>query len=306
MESMRRLLVLLLAVALLAAVVEALVMTWRKPGSYDWKAGAVSLFDQFLRRIVQVLPLSVAAPLFEWAWVHRLWTFDLSGLGSILLLFIGQEFCYYVYHRAAHRVRWFWITHSVHHSPNQLNLSAALRLGLTGRLTGTALFFTPLVWIGFHPTVVLGALSINLLYQFWIHATWIPKLGWLEGILNTPSAHRVHHARNVEYLDANYGGVLLVFDRLFGTYRPERDDLPCEYGLVKPVTSYNPLVIQFGPWVQFFCDLCASRSLREIAGTVFMPPGWSADGPGETTESLRALAQKCGESEAESGGGRRA
>lgn len=290
MESMRQILVVLLAAALLAAVVEALVTAWRKPGQYDWKAAAVSLFDQFLRRLVQALPLSLAAPVFGWVWTHRLSTIELSGPGPVLLLFVGQEFCYYLYHRAAHRVRWFWISHSVHHSPNQLNLSAALRLGLTGRLTGTALFFAPLVWLGFHPTVVLGALSINLLYQFWIHATWIPRLGWLEGVLNTPSAHRVHHARNVEYLDANYGGVLLVFDRLFGTYRPERDDLPCEYGLVKPVTSYNPLVVQFGPWVQFLRDLWASRSLREAAGAVFMPPGWSAHGPGETTEALRAHA----------------
>lgn len=290
MDPLRKVLIVILAVALLAAAIEAVVTAWRKPGRYDWKAAAVSLFDQFLRRFIQMLPLSVATPLFSWLGSHRLWTLDLSGPASIFLLFIGQECCYYFYHRAAHRVRWFWVTHSVHHSPNQLNLSAALRLGLTGRLTGTALFFTPLVWLGFQPAVVLGALSINLLYQFWIHATWIPKLGFLEGILNTPSAHRVHHARNLEYLDANYGGVLLIFDRLFGTYRPERDDLPCEYGLVKPVTSYNPLVIQFGPWVQFFRDLLAARSLYQLAGTVFMPPGWSAHGPGETTEALRMLA----------------
>jgi len=290
MESSRKLLLALLAVALLAALIEAVVLSWRRPGSYDWKAAAVSLLDQFLRRFVQLLPLSVAAPVFEWLWRHRLWSLDLSSAWAVLLLFVGQELCYYVYHRAAHRIRWFWVTHSVHHSPNQLNLSAALRLGLAGRVTGTALFFSPLVWIGFEPAVVLSALSINLLYQFWIHATWIPKLGWLEGILNTPSAHRVHHARNVEYLDANYGGVLLVFDRLFGTYRPERDDLPCEYGLVTPVRSYNPLVIQFDPWVSLLRDLAAAGSWRAALGALFMPPGWNADGPGETTEELRARA----------------
>jgi hypothetical protein len=187
-------------------------------------------------------------------------------------------------------VRWFWATHSVHHSPNQLNLSAAMRLGLTGRLTGTTLFFTPLAWIGFDPRIVLATLSLNLLYQFWIHATWIPKLGWLEGILNTPSAHRVHHARNLEYLDANYGGVLLIFDRLFGTYIAERAELSCEYGLVTPVTSYNPLVIEFGPWAALFKDLAAAPSLRGFVGTLVMPPGWRADGPGHTTEELRARA----------------
>jgi sterol desaturase/sphingolipid hydroxylase (fatty acid hydroxylase superfamily) len=136
--------------------------------------------------------------------------------------------------------------------------------------------------------VVFAMLQLNLLYQFWIHATWIPKLGWLEYVLNTPSAHRVHHAANLDYLDANYGGVLIVFDRLFGTYRAERDDLPCRYGLVTPVTTYNPLRIEFEPWRQLGRDLLRARSLRAVAGALLLPPGWSADGPGRTTEALRA------------------
>jgi len=280
----------ILPVVLLAAVIEGLVLGHRNPGSYDWRAAGVSLLDQVARRFVHLLPLSIAAPVFAWAWEHRLLEIEMAHPLAIAGLFLGQEFCYYWYHRSAHRVRWFWATHSVHHSPNQLNLSAAVRLGLTGRLTGTTLFFTPLAWIGFDPKIVLATLSLNLLYQFWIHATWIPKLGWLEGILNTPSAHRVHHARNLEYLDANYGGVLLIFDRLFGTYVAERADLPCEYGLVKPVTSYNPLVIEFGPWVALFKDLAAARSLRGFVGTLVMPPGWRADGLGDTTQDLRARA----------------
>ena len=151
---------------------------------------------------------------------------------SIVLLFVGLEFFYYWYHRTSHTSRWFWAAHSVHHSPNQLNLAAAYRLGWFGKFTGTSLFFTPLVFLGFTPTVVLSALFLNLLYQFWLHADWIPRLGWLEYVFNTPSSHRVHHARNPEYLDANYGGVLIVFDRLFGTYIAERDDVRCDYGLI--------------------------------------------------------------------------
>ncbi|MFN0185436.1 MAG: sterol desaturase family protein [Aquabacterium sp.] len=294
MDITRFLLFYILPLVLLAAVVEGLVLSRRQPGSYDWRAAGVSLLDQVARRFVHLLPLSIAAPVFALAHEHRLFQIDLSQPLAVLALFLGQEFCYYWYHRSAHRVRWFWATHAVHHSPNQLNLSAAVRLGLTGRLTGTTLFFTPLAWIGFDPKVVLATLSLNLLYQFWIHATWIPKLGVLEGILNTPSAHRVHHARNLEYLDANYGGVLLVFDRLFGTYIPERDDLPCDYGLVKPVTSYNPLVIEFGPWVALLRDLAAARSLRAFVGTLVMPPGWRADGPGDTTEDMRARAAAAG------------
>ena len=180
--------------------------------------------------------------------------------------------------------------HAVHHSPNQLNLSAAYRIGIFGRLTGTAFFFVPLVWLGFPPRIVFAMLQLNLLYQFWIHATWIPRLGWLEWVLNTPSAHRVHHAANLDYLDANYGGVLIVFDRLFGTYRAERDDLPCRYGLVKPMTGYNPLQLEFGPWIELGRDLLRARSPRAFFGTLLMPPGWRADGPGETSEELRGRA----------------
>lgn len=279
-----------LPIVLAASLIEALVLSWKQPGSYDWRAAGVSLLDLLARRAMALLPLSLAAPVFGWAWQHRLFQIDLAAPLMVALLFLGQEACYYAYHRAAHRMRWFWATHSVHHSPNQLNLSAAYRLGLTGRLTGTTVFFTPLVWLGFPPQVVIATLALNLLYQFWLHATWIPKLGWLEGWINTPSAHRVHHARNLEYLDANYGGVLLVFDRLFGTYRPERAELPCDYGLVHRETSHNPFVVELRPWANLARDLghaLRDGSLRGVLGYLFMPPGWRHDGPGQTTEELR-------------------
>jgi sterol desaturase/sphingolipid hydroxylase (fatty acid hydroxylase superfamily) len=279
-----------LPIVVLSSLVEALVLQRRS--GYDWRAAGVSLLDLALRIAIQIfLPLTIAAPLIVLAYEHRLATIALDGWWALLALFVGQEFCYSGYHRAAHRVRWFWCNHAVHHSPNQLNLSAAYRIGILGRLTGTAVFFVPLVWLGFPPKVVFAMLQLNLLYQFWIHATWIPRLGCLEYVLNTPSAHRVHHAANLEYLDANYGGVLIVFDRLFGTYRAERDDLPCRYGLVKPLTSYNPLRVEFQQWLQLGRDLAGARSLRALAGTVLMPPGWKPDGRGETTEDLRRQQQ---------------
>jgi sterol desaturase/sphingolipid hydroxylase (fatty acid hydroxylase superfamily) len=273
----------------LASLLEAWVLSWRN--HYDWRATGVSLLDLVMRVGLQIfLPLSIATPLVMAAYEHRLWTIALDGWVAVLLLFVGQEFCYYWYHRAAHRVRWFWCNHSVHHTPNQLNLAAAYRIGILGRVTGTAVFFVPLVWLGFPVRVVFEVLSLNLLYQFWIHATWIPKLGWLEYVFNTPSAHRVHHAANLDYLDANYGGVLIVFDRLFGTYRAERDDLPCRYGLVTPVTSYNPLKVEFGQWALLFKDLAHATSLGHAWGYLAKPPGWRPDGPGSTTEALRQQA----------------
>ena len=268
------------------ALIEALVLS-RRP-DYDWRAFGVSLFDYVLRIAVTVfVPLSVAAPLVQWAAQHRLTTLQLDGWGPALLLFALLEFFYYWQHRASHRVRWFWTNHAVHHSPNQLNLMASLRIGAFGKVTGNVVFLLPLVWIGFDVRVVLAAVTLNLLYQFWLHATWIPRLGWLEYVLNTPSAHRVHHAANTEYLDANYGGVLILFDRLFGTYVAERDDLPCRYGLVRPISSNNPFVVEFTQWVALARDLARARSLRALVGHLLMPPGWSPQGDGNTTQELR-------------------
>jgi sterol desaturase/sphingolipid hydroxylase (fatty acid hydroxylase superfamily) len=240
------------------------------------------------RRVLAFIPYTFAAPWLGWVWEHRLATPSLANPWSLLLLFVGLEFFYYWYHRVSHTVRWFWAAHSVHHSPNQFNLAAAYRLGWFGKFTGTSLFFTPLVWLGFEPMIVLAALFLNLLYQFWLHAEWIPRLGWLEHVLNTPSSHRVHHARNADYLDANFGGVLIVFDRLFGTYVAERDDLPCNFGLVSPnVSSRNPFAINMGPWIGLAGDLASARSAREVWMYLFGAPGWRPDGRGLTTSELR-------------------
>jgi len=290
MNGIEKFLLFVMAPTVLSlSVLEALVLSRR--GGYDWRAFGVSMFDYVLRIVMTVfLPFTLAAPLVAWVTSHRLTTITVDDLGSALLLFILLEFFYYWLHRAGHRVRWFWCNHAVHHTPNELCLAASLRIGAFGRLTGNVVFMLPLVWLGFDLRLVVTALTLNLLYQFWLHATWIPKLGPLEGWLNTPSAHRVHHAANLDYLDANYGGVLVVFDRLFGTYRVERDDLPCRYGLVHPVTTYNPLKVEFGQWISLGRDLLGARSLRAVAGYLTQPPGWRPDGPGETTEDLRARA----------------
>jgi sterol desaturase/sphingolipid hydroxylase (fatty acid hydroxylase superfamily) len=274
----------------IVSMIEACVLAWRRRRSaepFDWSEVWLSLVDLAGRKIVALLPISLAMPILDLAWSHRLFTLRLDSWLLAPLLFLGQEFCYYWYHRVSHRVRFFWATHAVHHSPNQLTLSSAYRLGWTSKLMGPAMFFGPLVWLGVRPEIVLAILSINLLYQFWLHNTWIPRLGWLEYVFNTPSAHRVHHASNVAYLDANYGGVLVVFDRLFGTYVAERADEPCRYGLVTPTCSRNPFVIEFEHWASLVRDVVASKDLWTAVRHVFLPPGWRPDGRGETTEELR-------------------
>ncbi len=135
------------------------------------------------------------------------------------------------------------------------------------------MFYVPLAFLGFPPLAISTALSLNLLYQFWLHVEWIPKLGPLEYVLNTPSHHRVHHAANDAYLDANYGGVLILFDRVFGTFVEERRDLPCRYGLVHPLTTNNPIKIGFHEWLNLGRDLWRAQSWRERAAIIAGAPG---------------------------------
>ena len=275
---------------LVASLIEAVVLTFRR--GYDWKATGVSVSDFLFREypLHWMLPLAFWNQGMNWFWQHRLWTLPMNHWSGWLACFMGQEFCYYWYHRAAHRTRWFWCTHAVHHSPNELNLSAAYRIGWTGRLTGSLLFFMLAPLLGMPPQIVLMLLSLNLLYQFWLHVTWIPRLGPLEWILNTPSAHRVHHASNLDYLDGNYGGVLIVFDRLFGTYIAEKPGVPCRFGLVQPMLTYNLLTIEFEHWLALSRDLLSARSISEACGYAINPPGWRPDNEGETTEDLRRRA----------------
>ncbi len=273
----RRLWVAGLALALLAiAAIEGLVLSLRARGGYDWRAFAASIADVVGRRVTDAastgLGLAFAIPLLGWVHEHRLFTVTLDTWWAWALLFFGEELCYYGYHRSAHRVRWFWATHAVHHSPNQLTLATAMRLGWTGKITGTALFFAPLVWVGFSPLAVALAVAANLLYQFWLHTTWIPKLGAFEWWFNTPSHHRVHHGSNPEYLDCNYGGVLIVFDRLFGSFVEERADVPPRYGLTTPLLTYNPLRVAFHEWWNLARDLHAARSAGNVWRALFAPP----------------------------------
>ncbi len=275
-------------IVLLSALAEGLWFTFRGPKGFDWKSWACSLGDVVGRSAMMLFPYTLVGPLFVVAYQHRLFTLAPDSIANVLLLIVGLEFCYYWYHRAAHTVRWFWMSHSVHHSPNELTLAAAYRLGWFGKLSGTTVFFAPLVFLGFEPKIVLSALLLNLLYQFWLHAEWIPKLGWLEYVLNTPSGHRVHHARNPEYLDANFGGVLIVFDRLFGTYVEERDEVKYDFGLVSRMETHNPFIINFSPWIGLVRDLASARSPREAWMYLFAAPGWRPDGQGLTAKEIRA------------------
>ena len=260
--------VVLVVLVLLEGALRRVV--WRR--AWDWRGAAASLADAFVRRGLDFAGLTLAAPAPAFAFAHRLATIRMDSVGAWLALLLLVEFAYYWHHRLAHRVRWFWATHAVHHSSNELVLASAVRLGWTGRLGGALVFFAPLVWLGFPPAAVFGIVAAGLFWQFWLHVDWLPRLGPLEWILNTPTHHRVHHACNPEYLDCNYGSALIVFDRLFGTFVDERADIPIRYGLVHPVTSNNPLRIAFHEWIAMGRAFVAARGARARARVLFGPP----------------------------------
>ena len=207
--------------------------------------------------------------------VHRFAIFKIGyQWWAWLALFFAEDFTYYVFHRTSHACRLFWASHVVHHSSQRYNLGTALRQTWTGGFM-TFVFWLWLPLAGFPPAMVLTTQAISLLYQFWIHTEVITTLGPLEYVLNTPSHHRVHHASNGRYLDRNHAGVLIIWDRLFGTFEPEDlRDKPV-YGLTKNIYTYNPLRIAFHEWIDIWRDVRGAPSLSAKFRQVFGRPGAS-------------------------------
>ncbi|MGH7287254.1 MAG: sterol desaturase family protein [Myxococcota bacterium] len=232
---------------------------------------------------------------FGWAWVehpawdvsHRLALFEIgSGPWAWLGAIVGVDLAYYWFHRLHHELRVLWASHVPHHSSQRYNLSTALRQTWT---PFTALpFYLPLAWLGFPLPLIATAHGINLLYQFWIHTELIDKLGPLEWVFNTPSHHRVHHGANLQYLDRNYAGILIVWDRWFGTFEPEGERV--RYGLTKNLESFSPLRVAFHEWIAVFRDALGAGSLPDALGYLLRPPGWRPAGAGATAKDLKRSA----------------
>jgi len=225
-------------------------------------------------------------------WLSRFALFDLGNAWWVWLLLIpAEDFCYYWFHRAHHEVRFFWAAHVNHHSSRHFNLSTALRQSWTTPITGP-IFWAPLPLLGFAPLQILTAQALSLVYQFWLHTEHVKRLGPLEWIMNTPSHHRVHHGRNVEYLDRNYAGVFIIWDRLFGTFEPERTAV--DYGLTKNLETHHPLKIAFHEFAAIARDAARARTLRDRVGYVLGAPGWSPDGSTRTARELQREIETAG------------
>lgn len=275
----------------LIAIEQVAIRLFRRKGKTPLKDSAMSIVLGYLSEpanaaaaFITLGALAMVEP-FRFATIPVTWA-------TFLLCFVLDDLRFYVHHRFAHRVRWVWAMHVVHHSSENYNLPVALRQSWTKHFTGTMMLKIPLVLAGFDPIMVTFCGVLNATYQFFLHTETIDKMPrWYEAIFNTPSHHRVHHANNPRYLDANYAGTLIVWDRLFGSFEPECADVPPVYGLVKQMNTLNPVKVLTHEYVGIARDM-SQRGLRwwQRLAYVFAPPGWSHDGSRETSESIRAAA----------------
>jgi len=267
-------------VALIALELALTKLTGR--GAYELKDMCASLAMGLGNVAAKLLVGGVALAAYQFAYAHRL--FDIPwAWWSLALCFLAEDLAYYWFHRASHEVRFFWASHVIHHSSQHYNLSTALRQTWSGALGLTFVFWLPLPLLGFPPAMVLLFSGVSLVYQFWIHTELIGRLGPLEWVLNTPSHHRVHHATEPKYLDRNYAGVLIVWDRLFGSF--QREEERPTYGILSNIATFNPLRIATHEWIAMGKDLLGARSLRAGWGSLFGPPGLSS---GRTSKTIRA------------------
>lgn len=240
-----------------------------------------SLVTQVPYYFTEVIIFSAAVYSYFTIYEYIPWKMPVNTMGFILVL-IMADFTYYVEHFCLHKIRLLWLAHSVHHSSGVMNTATAFRFSLFDPVV-SATFHLPLLLLGFHPMFIFAAEILIQAYQFWIHNEMIGKLGPLEWVFNTPSHHRVHHGSDEEYIDKNYGGILIVWDRIFATFAKE-EKIPT-YGLATPMRSKNPITVQFHEFYNIFRDVRKSRRFSETLGYLFLPPGWE---PKERKEEIKS------------------
>jgi sterol desaturase/sphingolipid hydroxylase (fatty acid hydroxylase superfamily) len=273
----------------LLLLTEVVVTAVHQKDYYERKDTLSSLSMGVGNVIIGLLGKVIVYGAYSLVYDYRFFTVDMTQWWAWAALFFADDFSYYWFHRISHSSRYFWASHVVHHSSQKYNLGTALRQTWTGTLSGAFVFWIWMPLLGFHPAAVLTMQAISLLYQFWIHTEYINRFpAFIEAVFNTPSHHRVHHGSDLKYLDKNHAGVMIIWDRLFGTFQKE-EERPT-YGLTKNINSYNPVQIAFHEWVDMGRDVARSGSFRQVIRYLFGPPGWSHDGSRKTTRQLRREA----------------
>lgn len=271
------------------AIILEIVLTRLKVtrANYETRDTMASLAMGLGSNIAGLLTAGLVVAATLWTYQHRLFDIPMTALWAWIALFLLEDLTYYWFHRLSHERRFWWAAHVNHHSSQHYNLSTALRQTWTGGLAGTWVLWLPLTLLGFPPAMIAIQKGISLVYQFWIHTEAVGRMPrWFEAVFNTPSHHRVHHARNPRYLDRNYAGILIIWDKLFGTFQRELDEEVCRYGIVKNLSGFNVLRVAFHEWIAMAQDV--ARHPRHALGYIFGPPGWSHDASRDTSATLRA------------------
>lgn len=266
---------------LFSILFELLIDRWRGTGYYrsndainSISAGILSESMKYFTRIIQYTIWAVVLGNLALIEMERSW-FDASAEGVLLWLLAAVlwDFCYYWNHRLGHEISILWAAHAVHHQSEEYNLSTALRQTSSSFLFSW-IFYVPLFLIGFPTDVVVTVGAANLIYQFWVHTRHINRLGVLDRILVTPSNHRVHHGQNERYIDKNYGGIFILWDRLFGTFAAEADEDPVVFGVRKPLANWNPFWANFQVYDYLLFDARHTQRWRDKMGVWFRRTGW--------------------------------
>ncbi|MEL6876507.1 MAG: sterol desaturase family protein [Pseudomonadota bacterium] len=273
-----------------AILIEMAWAKYRARDAYEPKDTLVSLAFGLGSTVSGALFGGFALAIFIGAYEYRLFDISENWWGPLWawpLVFVLDDLKYYWVHRAGHRIRWMWAAHVNHHSSQHYNLSTALRQTWTGSFTFGFILALPLVLLGFHPGMIAVCGAINLVYQFWIHTEAIDRMPrWFEAVMNTPSHHRVHHATNPRYLDRNYAGVFIVWDKMFGTFEPEREDEQIRYGIIKQLGSFNLLWAVFHEWIGMIGDIWRAPWRHKLS-YLLREPGWTHDNSRETSDMIR-------------------
>lgn len=238
----------LFAILIVAVIIEAIWSHYKKKGVYNTKESLGNLGILIGNNILK--PISLAWKLLIFNAFASYQIFEIStNIFTIFITFLVAEFAYYWYHRLSHEIPLLWTIHHTHHSSPWMNLTTAFRLNWLGGFV-SPIFFVPFILIGFSPEIFTASLAVGLFYQFFLHTEAVGRLGFFEGwLLNTPSAHRVHHGSNEKYIDKNYGGMLIFYDRIFGTYEPETEKV--RYGVTTGFLSHNPIKTNFYPLINY-------------------------------------------------------
>ena len=269
-----------------------LLRSRRHLAGYEWRDTATSLLLGTGSQVAGLLTAGLVYAAAKWGNQYSL--FDIGFVWwAWPLCFVLDDLAYYAFHRSAHRVRWFWAAHVTHHGSQHYNLSTALRQTWTGFIALGFVFRMPLLFIGFPVEMVFFCGALNLIYQFWFHTEAIDRMPrWFEAVMNTPSHHRVHHATNARYLDANYAGVFIIWDRMFGTFVGEDDTDKIEYGLVHNLGSFNLVWAAVHEWAGIMQDMWRAPWRHKLSYAL-REPGWSHDGSRETSAMIKKrVAQK--------------